>query len=78
MGVPGRHIASPSYERSVAEQQAEQRAIAAAECIARGDLASIAAAIDLIDAVRRGLVRLGDPWTVTDHGLSALRKHGRL
>jgi len=35
-------------------------------------------ALDFIEAVEAGLVRLGDPWEVTARGRAALRGHGWL
>lgn len=70
-------LASRWYARAAVVQEAEQRAIDAAEWVARGLPEPSPDPRDFIASVRRGLVQLGDPWTVTEHGRAILRRRGR-
>lgn len=55
----------------------EPGALAATKWVACGLGASPDGA-DLIAAVQDGLVRLGDPWEVTERGRATLRRYGLL
>jgi len=56
----------------------ELRILAAAKWVAGGLVGPSPDALDFIEAVKAGLVRLGDPWEVTGRGRAALRGHGWL
>lgn len=56
----------------------EPGALAATKWVACGLSGGSPDGADLIAAVHDGLVRLGDPWEVTERGRATLRRYGLL
>lgn len=71
-------IAPPfSSPTTSAQAEAQPGVLAAVEWVAIGLSGPSPQARDLIAAVNAGLVRLGDPWSVTPQGRAALQRHRR-
>jgi hypothetical protein len=67
---------SPTLPTSRPRLEAELRILAATKWVAGGLVEPSPDALDFIEAVKAGLVRLGDPWEVTARGRAALRRQG--
>jgi len=69
-------IASPSSSpKASPPAEAQPGVLAAIEWVAGGLSGPSPQARELIAAVNAGLVRLGDPWSVTPRGWAALQRH---